>query len=550
MIISHFPYGGKRLEEKMSKIRRNILVIMAMAVIIAGFTGVESIAANNTSNTTNTTNTTNSTEKDAKSETAEKTIPKGITIEGTDVSGQTVEKATKMVESNLGDVKKTTFKLVAGQKSVDATGKELSLCIKNDDVAERAANYGNEGTPLYRYKASKDLESGKGKDFKVSLTAKNADVAEYLEKNKIYLDTKVVNNGLKHENGTFSYVPGTQGTYVNVNASADKIADYISDGWSGGNSSVDLVCETKDPIGSQEELASVKDCLGSYNTDFSSSAAGRSQNVKNGCSKINGSILYPGETFSVTEAVVPFTAENGYELAASYENGQTVESYGGGICQVSSTLYNAVIRAELEIVQRNNHSMIVTYVPPSADAAIAEGILDFKFKNNQDTPIYIEGYCEGGKIYFSVYGKETRDSNRKIDFVSEVMSETEPGITFKYSSELPAGTIKKEQSAHKGTVARLWKVVTVNGVEQSRNVFNNSNYKPGNTIYAIGTNGLSPERKSAIDSAIASNDESTVRAAVAGAPVSTPQPQPQQQQQDQQPQSDAQPPGGEEQPAQ
>ncbi len=521
----------------MNILRKDILIILSIVALAVAFVGVDSIAANSSTNSSgntsfnSTSNASSSDSKDKKDSSAnedsdEKTIPEGITIEGQDVSGQTVEKAQKTVESTLGNTKSTVFKLVAGEKSVDATGKDLDLCIKNEDVAQRAANYGNEGNPLYRFKAHKDVESGRGKDFKVSLTAKNASVAKYLEKNKASLDTRVINNGLKRVDGNFQYVPGTQGKIVDVNQSADKIADFISKGWDGNNSQIDLVVETKDPIGSQEELQSVHDKLGTYNTDFSSSAAGRAKNVRNGCEKINGSIIYPGETFSVTEAVTPFTAENGYELAGSYENGTTVETYGGGICQVSSTLYNAVIRAELEIVQRNNHSMIVSYVPKSADAAIAEGILDFKFKNNQSTPIYIEGYCEGGKIYFSVYGKETRDPNRTIDFVSEETSKTDPGITFKYDSTKPAGTMTKEQGPHTGYTARLWKVVSVNGQEQSRNVFNNSTYKPGNTIYAIGSAGLAPDAKARIDAAIATNDEGAVRAAISGAPAPAPTPEP------------------------
>ena len=521
----------------MNILRKDILIILSIVALAVAFVGVDSIAANSSTNSSgntsfnSTSNASSSDSNDKKDSSAnedsdEKAIPEGITIEGQDVSGQTVEKAQKTVESTLGNTKSTVFKLVAGENSVDATGKDLDLCIKNDDVAQRAANYGNEGNPLYRFKAHKDVESGRGKDFKVSLTAKNASVAKYLEKNKASLDTRVVNNGLKRVDGNFQYVPGTQGKIVDINQSADKIADFISKGWDGSNSQIDLVVETKDPIGSQEELQSVHDKLGTYNTDFSSSAAGRAKNVRNGCEKINGSIIYPGETFSVTEAVTPFTAENGYELAGSYENGTTVETYGGGICQVSSTLYNAVIRAELEIVQRNNHSMIVSYVPKSADAAIAEGILDFKFKNNQSTPIYIEGYCEGGKIYFSVYGKETRDPNRTIDFVSEETSKTDPGITFKYDSTKPAGTMTKEQGPHTGYTARLWKVVSVNGQEQSRNVFNNSTYKPGNTIYAIGSAGLAADAKARIDATIATNDEGAVRAAISGAPATTSTPEP------------------------
>lgn len=98
--------------------------------------------------------------------------------------------------------------------------------------------------------------------------------------------------------------------------------------------------------------------------------------------------------------------ENGYALAGSYENGQTVQTYGGGICQVSTTLYNAVIRAELKIVERFPHSMTVHYVPRSADAAIAGTHKDMKFKNTFDTPIYIEGKANGSTITFTVYGKK------------------------------------------------------------------------------------------------------------------------------------------------
>lgn len=107
-------------------------------------------------------------------------------------------------------------------------------------------------------------------------------------------------------------------------------------------------------------------------------------NVENGASLINGTLLYPGDSFSVYSKVAPFTADNGYHLAGSYSNGQTVQTYGGGICQVSTTLYNAVLRAELNVTERSNHSMTVHYVPLSADAAISGTDKDLKFTNNLD----------------------------------------------------------------------------------------------------------------------------------------------------------------------
>ena len=127
-------------------------------------------------------------------------------------------------------------------------------------------------------------------------------------------------------------------------------------------------------------MSVVKDLLGSFSTNYRSSGWGRAKNVENGASKINGTILYPGDELSVYELVNPFTQENGYELAGSYLNGETVESFGGGICQVSTTLYNAALKAELEITQRYNHSMIVTYVDLSADAAIAGTYKDYVLK--------------------------------------------------------------------------------------------------------------------------------------------------------------------------
>mgnify|MGYP000234793475 CR=1 FL=1 len=203
----------------------------------------------------------------------------------------------------------------------------------------------------------------------------------------------------------------------------------------------------------------------------------------------------------------PITTDNGYQIAGAYENGQVVDSVGGGVCQVATTLYNAVIRAELEIVQRYNHSMIVSYVKPSDDAAIAGTYKDLKFKNNLDNPVYIEGYCSGGVITFNVYGVETRPANREISFRSETISEEDPVTQFKFDAGQPVGYFNTEQSAHKGVTARLWKTVTVDGTVQSDEVFNNSKYKSSPKIVTVGTAGASAEVVAQLQAAAAANDE-------------------------------------------
>ena len=157
------------------------------------------------------------------------------------------------------------------------------------------------------------------------------------------LNQEAVNCGLSRENGSFTIIDGADGIEVNVSESIQAIQDYFKQEWDMAQSTIDLKTEVTKPQGTEEELSKVKDVLGSFHTDYSSSAAGRAKNVQNGAAKINGSVIYPGEQFSVYKAVSPFDAENGYELAGSYENGTTVQTYGGGICQVSTTLYNAVI---------------------------------------------------------------------------------------------------------------------------------------------------------------------------------------------------------------
>ncbi|MFQ7264984.1 MAG: VanW family protein [Lachnospiraceae bacterium] len=442
------------------------------------------------------------------------TIPENIFISGQNVSGMTADEANQVVADYLSRYGDVEFTLQAGEKSVTADGEDIGLTAKNADVVTRALNYGKEGNLVSRYKANKDMENGVKKDFAISLTADINTAKTYLDENSDELNIKAVNNGLKRENGSFTYVEGSSGVTVLTDQSAVLIADYISAQWSGENATIDLITEVTEPKGTREELAQVQDVLGSFETDFSSSSSARKKNVRTGAGKLNGIVLYPGDTLSVYEAVSPFDAENGYALAPSYENGTTVDSYGGGICQVSTTLYNAVMRAELEIVTRSAHSMIVTYVEPSMDAAIAGTFKDLQFKNNQETPIYIEGYTNGGTLGFRIYGKETRPDNRKVTFESEVTSQTDPVREFVASQDLPVGTIKKTQSSHTGYTARLWKIVTVDGVEESRKVYNNSTYKASNEIYSVGLANASPEAAAAINNAIATQNEDTIRATV------------------------------------
>ena len=443
-------------------------------------------------------------------------IPKGISIGGTDVSGKTVTEAADVVENYFSDYDGAVFTRSANGQTFTATGKDLCIGAKNSDVLEKAATYGSTGNFAERFKASKDLEEGRGKDFPLSLGADLAGIELYLNGASSQVNDEASDDYLTRENGQFVFHEGKAGVVVQVPESAAVLQSYIEKEWDGSDTTVELVTEVKEPRGSKEELAEIKDLLGSFSTDYSSSSKARKNNVANGVGFIDGTILYPGDEFSVLGCITPFTAENGYMLAGSYENGTTVETYGGGICQVSTTLYGAVREAELGVVTRSSHSMIVTYVKPSQDAAISEsGGKDFQIKNNKNYPIYIEGYCDGNNAYFNIYGKEEDDPGHSVAYETEITGVNVQNTTWVADPNVPLGKMTTTVGGHTGYTARLWKIVYENGTEVSRDVYNNSKYNPSNRTVTVGIASEDPNLSYAMLSAVATQDVNTIANAIA-----------------------------------
>ncbi len=441
------------------------------------------------------------------------TIPQRVYFGDIAVGGMTQEEAASAVAEYLNGLQNQKVTLKAGDNTVEVPVSQIGLTWGNPEIAEEAVALGKSGNLIVRYKAMKDLEN-QDKVYELAYKADGQKISQMLETNAQALNTEAKDGGLTREDGGFTVIPGSQGVSVNIEESAKILEEYFSKEWKGEAATIEVAADVVEPRGSEAELSKVKDLLGGFHTSYGTSGAGRAKNVQNGASKINGSVIYPGDTFSVYEAVSPFDAENGYELAGSYENGTTVETYGGGICQVSTTLYNAVIRAELDVAERFNHSMIVGYVDPSADAAIAGTYKDLKFVNNTDAPIYIEGYTKDMVIYFNIFGQETRPANREVIFESETLSTTDPGVQYQASGD-PIGYISQKQSSHVGYTAQLWKIVKVDGVEQSREVFNKSTYKASPRIVVVGTGSGNPEAVAAMNAAVASQDQGTIEAAAA-----------------------------------
>ncbi len=232
-------------------------------------------------------------------------------------------------------------------------------------------------------------------------------------------------------------------------------------------------------------LEAFPNSLASYSSNYSSSNANRSTNIALASSKINGLVLMPGEVFSFNGTVGKRTASAGFKVAGVYVNGQVTNDYGGGICQVSSTLYNAVLRANLEIVERTNHMFPVGYVPIGTDATVSWGAPDFKFKNSRSYPIKIVASNYNKNLKITIYGLK-EETEYTVEIVSYTTGSVPYKTTYTTDKNLAPGQTKVIQSGSNGATSVAYRILKQNGVEVSRELLSKDTYSPHNQIIARG----------------------------------------------------------------
>lgn len=222
--------------------------------------------------------------------------------------------------------------------------------------------------------------------------------------------------------------------------------------------------------------------MGSWTSKFSVSNVPRTQNVTLSASKIDNTVLLPGESFSYDKTVGPRTAQNGFKSAGVYINNKVENGIGGGICQTSSTLYSAVLYANLEIVSRTSHSLPVSYMPPGQDATIASGAIDFVFKNNTEYPIKISAKINGGSITCSIIG--TPINGQRVVINNTKTASYEPGLEIETDSSVPKG-FKKTVKGSGGYAVSSTRTVYQNNVLVKTESLTKSVYHASPTVVTV-----------------------------------------------------------------
>ena len=228
------------------------------------------------------------------------------------------------------------------------------------------------------------------------------------------------------------------------------------------------------------------DLLATFSTKYNAGDTNRTTNLKLSAGKINGTVLLPGDEFSYNKIVGERTIQAGYKMAATFSGGKVVDGLGGGICQISSTLYDAVVMANLDVTVRRNHQFVTSYLPGGKDATVVWGSQDFKFVNSRKYPVRITATVSGGVATIQVWGVK-----EEVEY--DITIETKKTATIPYTTQyvkdstLPKGTQKVVQNGNNGSKYEAYKVMRLNGEVVSRTLLSKDTYNAKNKIVKIGT---------------------------------------------------------------
>lgn len=226
--------------------------------------------------------------------------------------------------------------------------------------------------------------------------------------------------------------------------------------------------------------------LSTFTTKYDKTNTNRTTNLQLAINKINGVVLMPDEEFSYNKIVGERTISAGYKEAKIYSNGEVVDGLGGGICQISSTLYNTVLLANLEITERRNHQFVTSYLPAGRDATVVYGSQDFKFKNNRKYPVKIEASLNSGIAKISLYGvKEENDYT--VTFETRTVSAIPYKTKYINDSTIEEGIEKIQQKGVNGLITETYKILNLNGVVVSKTLLSKDTYNAMQRVVLKGT---------------------------------------------------------------
>lgn len=401
---------------------------------------------------------------------------RGVSYEGISLEGKTYDEAAAEIDAYVND-RLTRYMQwdVLGYK-YDYDGTSFSTTWTNPDVVSQLQSLTMNGNIIEQYKKQKDLDQNPvdlDLQFSVDEEAVRSTVSEYTQ----HYSQNPKNATVRRENGQFIVTEGVTGISFDEEAIVNELLAQIEDFSTADSIQYSFPFTETPPDYDSSCFNFSATPMGSYTT-YKLGDSARTQNITVSAQNMNGSIIYPGEMASALTMFHDVTEENGYVMGLGYSQGKVVPSMGGGICQTTTTLYNAVLLAELTVGARRSHSMIISYVPPALDATVDyPSRSDFTFYNSTNYPIYIESYVNGDSVTVNIWGVDERPANRQVYYTSETVTELawkDPlYVQIVDDTVCRVGQVhvaykqKTTVDPHPGFTANSYKHIVVDGVEQS-----------------------------------------------------------------------------------
>lgn len=408
----------------------------------------------------------------------------GVTVGNEDISGKTLEEGKKIIrqkyENKLPN-KKIIVKIPEGEYSI--TFDKIDGKYDLDTSLKKAYDYGKDLNVFSKYRI---IKKGENKSFELMFSYNEKKVIDFINDVEKKVNRDAVNAKLVKKGGGFSIIPENIGKKLNKEKLQKDILSNIN-----GDISNDLVVngevENVQAKITADKLTTVDTLISSFGTNYGSiSSPQRANNIKLSTESINGTVLMPGEVFSFNGIVGQRTAERGYQAASVIIGNQVEDGLGGGICQTSSTLYNAALMANLKSAERAHHTMPSSYVPLGRDATVDWENIDYKFRNDYPFPIYIEGLTYNGEVRFNIYSNSSL-KNKTYEITTDVYENLPTDTKTIQDANLPQGTTEVVQNAHQGFKVKVYRNIYENGKLINKELISNDFYRPIQGIIKVGT---------------------------------------------------------------
>ncbi len=411
-------------------------------------------------------------------------IMPGVIIEDIDMNGKTKEEAMGLLNARFSEaIGSRAITITAGDNTYTIDYNDLDVKFNIEEVVEEAFQYNRDLGVMDKYKY---LKKHSNHNIEIKFTYNGEIINNVVATMESEINVDKVNATISKSGSGFTVTDHVVGKKLDVQALIDEINAKVAS-TKEGNIEVTGVINEEVPARTKEALQTVNTAISSSTTHYGSSDANRATNIYLGTKTIDGTLLMPGESFSFNTVIGDTTPDKGYQPGGVYVGNKVEVGYGGGICQVSSTFHNAVVKAGIIPDERLNHSMPVGYMDLGMDATIAYGYIDYVFTNPFDYPIYIEGYTSGGAVTFTLYSEGSVIAGKSYDFVRDVYSTTQPKTEYKDEPTWEVGKEEVEQQPSTGYKVRVHRVTYTNGVETERILMNDDNYITVNKIVKRGT---------------------------------------------------------------